>query len=206
MRPVFAFMKPKKQKKEQEKISRNLDMPDLANVMYVFLIAISIVYGTLLWSAGETFRYDKDFTVPKTTATPSPLENKIKKLVNGYPIDRMTRYISRQDDRTAAFLIGVAKKESDWGKYSPKKGGKECYNYWGYRGTYNQTQSGYSCFDSPGQAVAVVSNRMKELIAQNIDTPEEMVIWKCGRMESCLESSAAQKWIDDVDLYRSKFY
>lgn len=204
--PVFAFMKLKKYKKEQQKIVQSFGMPDLSNVMYAFFIAISILYGTLIWSAGEAFRYDKGPTVPKTIPTYSPLEGKIKKLVTGYPIDGMTRYISKQDGKTAAFLIGVAKKESNWGKYSPKKEGKECYNYWGYRGTYNQTQSGYSCFDSPRQAVEVVSKRMKELMAQEIDTPEEMVVWKCGRMESCLESGAAQKWIDDVDLYHSKFY
>lgn len=184
---------------------QSLDIPDFSNVMYVFLISISILYGVLIWSTGETFRHeDTSGSAPKIVS-PSPLENKIEKLVAGYPIDRMTSYISKEDKRTAAFLIGVAKKESNWGKYSPKKEGKECYNYWGYRGTYNQTQSGYSCFDSPRQAVEVVSGRMKELMAQEIDTPEEMVVWKCGRMESCLQAYSAQKWIDDVDLYYSKF-
>ncbi len=204
--PVFVFMKLKKYKKEQQKIVQSLDIPDFSNVMYAFFIIISILYGALIWSTGETFRNDKNSAVPKTIPVPSPLENKIKKLVTGYPIDNMTRYISRQDDRTAAFLIGVAKKESNWGKYSPKKEGKECYNYWGYRGTYNQTQSGYSCFDSPRQAVEVVSGRMKELMAQEIDTPEEMVIWKCGWMQSCQNSYNAQKWVDDVNLYYGKFY
>lgn len=196
-------MKPKKQKKQPKKIVKKSPKIDLASIMYVFFLSISLTYGVLLWGIGRSMNSPAE-TLP--IAVPSPLENKIKTMVTGFPIDRMTPYISRQDEKTAAFLIGVAKKESNWGIYSPKDGEKECFNYWGYRGSYKATQSGYSCFDSPRQAVAVVGNRINELIAQDIDTPEEMVVWKCGRMESCLEASSAQKWIDDVDIYYSKFY
>jgi hypothetical protein len=46
----------------------------------------------------------------------------------------MAPYISEQNQDTAAFIVGIAKKESNWGKRVPKREGKDCYNYWGYRG------------------------------------------------------------------------
>jgi hypothetical protein len=106
----------------------------------------------------------------------------------------------------AAFLVAIAKKESNWGMFSPKKNGRDCYNYWGYRGSYNQTKSGYSCFDSPKQAVKVVGNRIEELVANNIDTPQEMLLWKCGQRCSAKTSNGAAKWVRDVDLYYKKFF
>jgi len=104
----------------------------------------------------------------------------------------------------ASYLVAIAKKESNWGKFSPKKDGRECYNYWGYRGTYNQTESGYSCFRSPSQAVSVVGKRIEELISQNIDTPREMVVWKCGSDCSVFSQSSVNEWIDDVGFYFQK--
>ena len=72
-------------------------------------------------------------------------EKNYQGIVTGHPIETMVSYIAQCDQETASFLIAIAKKESDWGTYSPKKDGKDCYNYWGYRGSYNLTQSGYSC-------------------------------------------------------------
>ena len=106
----------------------------------------------------------------------------------------------------AADLVAIAKKESNWWKYSPQKDGKSCYNYWGYRGSYNQTRSGYSCFDSPKQAVDEVGGRMAELIDQEINTPQKMVVWKCGRICSAHDPYSVNKWIQDVDLYYNKFF
>jgi len=122
-------------------------------------------------------------------------------LVKDYPLALMTSEITKQDKKVAAFLIAIAKKESNWGRHSPKKNGEDCYNYWGYRGGYNATASGYSCFDSPKQAVEVVGGRIKSLINQGIDTPEKMIVWKCGRDCSWDNPTAVRKWVSDVSAY-----
>lgn len=132
---------------------------------------------------------------------PSPLEADYKKMLAGHPMAAMAPFISEQDKTVAAFLIGIAKKESDWGTHSPKKDGRDCYNYWGYRGGYNQTESGYSCFDSPQQAVDVVGARIGDLIAKKIDTPARMVVWKCGSTCAGHDPVAVKKWIADVSTY-----
>ncbi|MFA5899091.1 MAG: hypothetical protein WC829_08255 [Hyphomicrobium sp.] len=134
----------------------------------------------------------------------SSLSEKYYNLVVGHPIEEMLPYIAKCDSETAIFLIAIAKKESDWGEHSPKKEGKNCYNYWGYRGTYNQTDSGYSCFDSPEQAIEVVGRRIGELLAKNIDTPQKMVVWKCGSSCAGHDPASVRKWISDVALYRDK--
>ena len=125
-------------------------------------------------------------------------------IVEGHPIERMTSELVKQDKTVAAFLIAIAKKESNWGKHSPQKNGKDCFNYWGYRGSYNATASGYSCFDSPAQAVSVVGGRIEDLINQEINTPEKMIVWKCGR--NCFKDNqrAVQSWINDVSFYYDK--
>lgn len=132
-------------------------------------------------------------------------DEKIADLVKGYPISEMVPYISQRDSRVAHFLVAIAKKESDWGNHTPKKDGKECWNFWGYRGPENTTDSGYSCFDSPNEAVAVVGDRIERLINLHIDTPEKMVVWKCGG--SCMATGgmiAARKWISDVSACYAK--
>ena len=88
-----------------------------------------------------------------TIKIPTAMEIRIGRLVAGQPMAEMTPFIAEKDKAVAAYLVAIAKKESNWGKFSPQKNNKNCYNYWGYRGTYNQTASGYSCFDSPQQAV-----------------------------------------------------
>ena len=133
-------------------------------------------------------------------------EDKLTKLVGNYPISAMVPHIAKRDQEVASFLVAIAKKESDWGKHTPKKNGKECYNYWGYRGKENTTNSGYSCFDSPEHAVTVVGNRIERLINKNkINTPVKMVVWKCGRdCEAAGGQAAANKWIADVAHYYKK--
>jgi hypothetical protein len=131
-------------------------------------------------------------------------EQKYQELIQGSPLEKMLPYIARWDHETAAFLIAIAKKESDWGKHSPKKEGGDCFNYWGYRGTYNQTDSGYSCFDSPEQAISVVGERIQELIAKKINTAEKMVVWKCGSTCAGHDPAGVRKWISDVALYYGK--
>jgi hypothetical protein len=137
----------------------------------------------------------------------SELEDRINFLVAGYPIEEMAPYISKKDRTAAAFLIAISKKESDWGKHSPEKDGKTCYNYWGYRGTYNQTDSGYSCFDSPEQAVEEVGGRITDLIQKKVDTPGKMAVaWKCGWDCSAHSFWSVKKWEWDVGYYFKKIY
>lgn len=142
-----------------------------------------------------------DYSVDQFAA----LEN-IKDLVKDQPMEAMATEVAKRDMNTAAYLVAIAKKESNLGKFSPKDAnGKDCFNYWGFRGTYNQTDSGYSCFDSPEQAVSVVGDRIQYLAQlQKLDTPAKMVVWKCGA--SCAGHGAynVNKWISDVDFYFDK--
>jgi hypothetical protein len=133
------------------------------------------------------------------------LEN-IKDLVKDQPMEAMASEVAKRDMNTAAYLVAIAKKESNLGKLSPKDAdGKDCFNYWGFRGSQNTTKSGYSCFDSPEQAVAVVGDRIQYLTQlQKLDTPRKMVVWKCGA--SCAGHGAynVNKWVSDVDYYFDK--
>lgn len=122
----------------------------------------------------------------------------LSELVAGHPISEMIPYISKRDKKVAAFLIAIAKKESDWGTHSPKMNGQDCHNYWGYKGGYKLTSSGYSCFDSPQQAVAVVGDRIESLVNKNIDTPERMLVWKCGSSCKGHDPFGVRKWVSDV--------
>ena len=131
-------------------------------------------------------------------------EKELAVMVAGHPIEEMASYISKRDKRVASFLVAIAKKESDWGKHSPLKFGQNCYNYWGYRGTYNQTESGYSCFDNPEQAIRVVGDKIESLLAQQVNTAERMIVWKCGRNCAGHDPAGVAKWISDVALYYVK--
>lgn len=142
--------------------------------------------------------------IKKETSSLNGKEKIILPEVSGHPIEEMVPHIQKRNDNTAAFLVAIAKKESNWGKYSPQKNGRTCYNYWGYRGSYNQTASGYSCFDSPEQAIQEVGDRIENLIGQNIDTPEEMIVWKCGATCAGHNPEDVRKWISDVKLYYDK--
>jgi hypothetical protein len=115
----------------------------------------------------------------------------------------MVPYIATHDQRVATYLVAIAKKESNWGKFAPQKEGKNCYNYWGYRGPENTTDFGYSCFTSPGEAVAIVGERLRELLDQGLDTPRKLVVWKRGFVDAPLDSSE-EKWVEDVAHYAGK--
>ncbi len=136
--------------------------------------------------------------------TDSQRQDKIKKILASYPMAKMAPYLAERNKKVSSFLISIAKKESDWGKYSPQENGRDCYNYWGYKGGYDPTVSGYSCFDSPEQAVQVVGDRIEKLINQNIDTPERMVVWKCGYTCAGQNPADVQSWIGTVAYYFGK--
>jgi len=130
------------------------------------------------------------------------MENKLYKLVWNYPIGEMVPYIAEQDHEVAAFLIGIAKKESDWGKHSPSKYGQDCYNYWGYKGNgSNGSATGYACFGSAEEAVEVVGGKIDSLVSRGLNNPSRMVIWKCGSSCAGHDPGSVKKWISDVSGY-----
>jgi len=131
-------------------------------------------------------------------------EKEITKYIKGRPMEKMAPYIAKQDRIVAAFIVGIAMKESKFGVYAPHSGGRDCYNYWGYKGRENTTASGYSCFNSPEHAIQVVGKKIASLTARGISNPAEMISWKCG--SSCAGHGAedVRKWIADVGIYFSK--
>lgn len=197
------------------------------NILLIIILVLVAGLFFLVFLSNKTLAKNDIFVKNSSEKTLSPmekisqdiifgdifsLEKKQKKLdetiyndlVRGYPMEEMVTEISKKDKIVAAFLISIAKKESNWGIHTPKKDGRECFNYWGYRGRENATDSGYSCFDSPEHAVAVVGRRIERLVEQKIDTPEKMIIWKCGSDCSWDNPNAVRKWIADVDLYYHK--
>lgn len=138
--------------------------------------------------------------------TKEKYEASIRDMVKGYPIEAMLPYIFSQDRLTAAFLIGIAKKESNWGKRIPVLGGQDCFNYWGYRGIRRMMGSGgHTCFNSRKDAVETVATRLNTLInSEKLDTPEKMIVWKCGFSCQGHSRESVKKWISDVDLYFSQ--
>jgi hypothetical protein len=181
--------------------------PDRSRIL---MLIIGIIFTTTLMTMSqraEKIELQKQNITPVRINKPTPLANEITQMVSGYPIEQMTPYILKQDPKTAMFLVAIAKKESAWGKRKPVLDGKDCYNYWGFRLKSEKMGSGgHTCFDSPQQAVEVISDRIDELVnEENIDSPKEMVIWKCGYgCQDKTKTIAEKKWISDVDMYYSK--
>ncbi len=124
-----------------------------------------------------------------------------EEILEGYPMLEMAPYIAKENREVAAFIIAIAKKESAWGKRTPKLNGEECYNYWGFRKKRERMGSGgHTCFDSPEDAVRTIAMRIDDLIDKGYDTPSKMVIWKCGSCNGAARIGS-QKWIEDVDHY-----
>ncbi len=138
--------------------------------------------------------------------TKEKYEQSIRDMVKGYPIEAMLPYIFKQDRLTAAFLIGIAKKESNWGKRIPVLDGQDCYNYWGYRGIRRMMGTGgHTCFNSRQDAVETVAARLNTLInSEKLDTPDKMIVWKCGFSCQGHSRESVKKWIADVDMYFSQ--
>ncbi len=124
----------------------------------------------------------------------------VKKIIGNAPMKNMLGDIATRDRSVATFLVAIAMKESKFGTYAPKKEGKDCFNYWGYRGRENTTMSGYSCFDNPAHAIRVVGNRIEALIKQGLDTPSKMIVWKCGSTCAGHSEESVDKWIADVSI------
>lgn len=183
--------------KNKKKIFFRKNWKSVALILFVAVVSIAVLISENRKEEGRV----------SSTDFSSELEGRMNRLVSGYPIEEMTPFISQKDRLSAAFLVAIAKKESNWGKFSPQKDGRNCYNYWGYRGTYNQTDSGYSCFDNPEQAVDVVGKRIKDLTEKEIDSPAKMVlVWKCGWDCSSHSFFSVKKWEWDVGFYFRKIY
>jgi hypothetical protein len=128
------------------------------------------------------------------------LKRQIASITKNTPMARMINDISKHDRAVAAFIVGIAMKESKFGVYSPKKDGRECFNYWGYRGKENTTKSGYSCFDSPAHAIKVVGGKINSMVKQGAKTPAQMISWKCGSSCAGHDPVSVTKWISDVAI------
>lgn len=152
----------------------------------------------------ETVKYIQEMIQNVEETRKGEFEKELKKMVKGYPIEDMLPYIVEKDRMVAAFLVGIARKESGWGKHVPVLDGKDCYNYWGYRGIRKKMGTGgHTCFDSRKDAVDTVAKRLEYLIEEKkLNTPAKMSIWKCG--SACDKDGQVHKWISDVDLYFSK--
>ncbi|MDD5396841.1 MAG: hypothetical protein PHW24_02150 [Candidatus Moranbacteria bacterium] len=126
---------------------------------------------------------------------------KLYSIVGETPLKDMVPYISQRDEKVAAFLVGIAKKESSFGLASPSKDGKTCFNYWGYKGEGGRgTGMGYACFASAEEAIQTVGDRIEVLVNKNRNTPARMVdTWKCG--VSCAGDPGAPGWTSTVALY-----
>lgn len=130
------------------------------------------------------------------------LAKNLEPILNGTPMEQMIEPISKQQRIVAAYLVGIAKKESQLGKYAPSKNGVDCFNYWGYKGRVNPVAGGYSCFSSPDEAVKTVGARLEKFaIQQNRNTPAKMIIWKCGSSCETHSPQSVAKWISDVSGY-----
>jgi hypothetical protein len=134
------------------------------------------------------------------------LKNTLSDILVDTPMESMIELISQQDKIVAAFLVGIALKESQFGKHSPKLNGQDCFNYWGYRGVRKRMGSGgHTCFDSPEDAINTVAKRIKTLaITQHRNTPGKMIIWKCGNSCATHSPASVSKWISDVSIYFNK--
>ncbi|MFC1645003.1 hypothetical protein ACFL08_03180 [Patescibacteria group bacterium] len=158
------------------------------------------------WNQDKEGQYIDDVMKFLENEDKKKFEKEVRSMVKGYPIEEMVPYILKQDKAVAAFLVAIGKKESNWGKRAPVLNGEDCFNYWGYRGKRERMGSGgHTCFDGPKDAVDTVAKRIDWLVKnKNLNTPEKMIIWKCG--SSCAGHSpySVRKWISDVDLYFSK--
>ncbi len=131
---------------------------------------------------------------------------KMTDMVKGHPIEGMLPYIFEKDRTVAAFLVGIAKKESNWGKRVPVLDGQDCFNYWGYRGVRRlMGTGGHTCFNSRKDAVDTVAKRIEKLVySQKLNTPEKMILWKCGFSCEGHSRESVKKWISDVNMYFSQ--
>ena len=198
-------------KNSREELKKSIDLESfgghrLKMLVLIFLIAFTGYVLLFRQNYAKIFLVQKNERGEKTVEElrKEKLGQDLRGLVAGHPIEKMIPYIMEKDRMTAAYLIGIAKKESAWGERRPVLAGKDCYNYWGFRLERERMGSGgHTCFDSPREAVNVVSRRIAEIIERNdVESARDMLVWKCGN--DCAATggrAAADKWAMDVDYY-----
>lgn len=145
--------------------------------------------------------------MPASPKQDESLSTLIRDMATGYPLEAMAPAIAEYDRSVAALIVGIAKKESNWGKRVPvDAAGLDCFNYWGFKGAGSRgVAMGHGCFGSPEEAVHAVGNRIAELVEiRQTSEPKNMIIWKCGSSCATHSPESVRKWIADVDLYYSK--
>ena len=147
---------------------------------------------------------EKQMVASQASMVPAQIgefEKNLLSIVGDTPIAEMVPFIAKRDSKVAAFLVGIAKKESSFGLASPSKDGNDCHNYWGYKGLGSKGEvQGYSCFASAQEAIETVGDRIETLVGNDRNTPAKMVdTWKCGR--SCVGDPGATSWVATVALY-----
>lgn len=131
----------------------------------------------------------------------------IRDLTAGHPIEAMAGAIAGYDREVAALIVGIAKKESNWGKHVPLDAeGKDCFNYWGWKGAGARgTAMGHGCFGSREEAVKAVGDRLVKLVElRQTSEPKNLTVWKCGSSCATHSPESVRKWVSDVDMYYRK--
>lgn len=152
----------------------------------------------------ESLGLTNESAIPSTPTPDSELRATIESMTTGYPLAVMAPTIAEYDKEVAALIVGIAKKESNWGKRVPvDQSGADCYNYWGFKGAGARgVAMGHGCFGTPEEAVRAVGNRIAELVAlRKTSEPKNFTIWKCGSSCATHSPESVRKWIADVDLY-----
>lgn len=153
----------------------------------------------------DIFKSEEELLLEKKEEKEENTQQELLKILGGTPMEKMIDPILEQDKTVAAFLVGIAFKESKFGVYSPKKNGNDCFNYWGFKGKTNPNKSGYSCFSSPNEAVEKVGARLEKLsIDAGRTRPSQMTVWKCGSSCATHSPQSVQKWIADVAIFYDK--
>src|SRR4030042_502357 len=146
----------------------------------VKLIGTNLKNQTGKICSSENGEYRKELAKRESGGDRNELKEDVEKIVKNTPMAAMAEAISQKPRPVAAFIVGIAMKESKFGVYSPKLGGRDCYNYWGFKGGGKTVAGGYSCFASPEQAVDAVSGKIEKMLASGVRTPAQAISWKCG--------------------------
>ncbi len=128
---------------------------------------------------------------------------RLRAYLKGYPMVQMVDALAQQDPIIMAYLVAMAKQESNWGKRVPVLNGRDCFNYWGFRAKRPRMGTGgHTCFDSPEDAVATVARRVRELVYDyGRTTPRKMLVWKCGRSCATHDPAGVERWVSVIGRY-----
>lgn len=131
-------------------------------------------------------------------------EAELREMLAGYPIEAMIPAIAHYERDIAGLIVGIAKKESNWGKRVPlDTKGADCFNYWGFKGAGARgIAMGHGCFGTAEEAVEAIGSRLQELVAlRKTSEPKNLTVWKCGSSCATHSPESVRKWVSDVDLY-----